>query len=658
MAIIRNAKKKDFDYYLTNLDWDDGTEIDRSIKQFDRNEVFDHTYEKPGFYSVKGLAFKFERVTIEATPPMSKNMNTNWEQYGTSINSRVQSKESITNLSSSLSKFTIRSGEILAKKWIIKERYGGNNPVELVTDENISDFGLPDDWMNTVIAPIEKRTEGRTPGIRIELPINMDVSNIDMIYYSFELNLANPNGEDSESQYQIHERSYPPLIESTGSSAEDISDDEIDTDWEIRFDSVRYVNGIGGNSTDSNRDTEIENGGWRTFSGYIFVQEPDSIASNGSNISELPYQINYTMIEISPRYPDDTPQDEDITAYIGLRNLTIRMPNTENIIRPNEWQRFHTNFIVNPRDDYESPLYEINNFAMIGGVSKKSSYFNTLASLAAFDKDQNKYRNYSLLSSYNPYDFIAIYDTMAKFDAEYYDEVLEPYTTPIHEDYAPYWRDANDGEIQSLFDKKRIYNGTIDKDFHGVLQNTELIDVDVSTTKVHKGVIPLWKQIGLEEQNNIPNEQIYWKNIIPKNYKLTDRGGFSKEPLEDPTKGSITPRIPRLVWIIDEENDQNWNGGYYWPQLPKMTKGGVFAEPVDLEQYGAGIITSDNPIDETIFNLTFDTNEVEEIKDITDNYNIEYRVDGLLDLDENNRIELITEDITDTIEKDLDRQAF
>ena len=198
----------------------------------------------------------------------------------------------------------------------------------------------------------------------------------------------------------------------------------------------------------------------------------------------------------------------------------------------------------------------------------------------------------------------------------------------------------------------------IDKDFHGVLQNTELIDVDVSTTKVHKGVIPLWKQIGLGEQNNIPNEQIYWKNIIPKNYKLTDRGGFSKEPLEDPTKGSITPRIPRLVWIIDEENDQNWNGGYYWPQLPKMTKGGVFAEPVDLEQYGAGIITSDNPIDETLFNLTFDTNEVEEIKDITDNYNIEYRVDGLLDLDENDRVELITEDITDTIEKDLDKQAF
>ena len=69
MSIVRNAKKKDFTYYLTNLDWDDGSEIDRSIKNFDRNDVFDHTYEKPGFYSLKGLVFKFERVMIELSPP-------------------------------------------------------------------------------------------------------------------------------------------------------------------------------------------------------------------------------------------------------------------------------------------------------------------------------------------------------------------------------------------------------------------------------------------------------------------------------------------------------------------------------------------------------------------------------------------------------------
>ena len=48
MSIVRNAKKKDFTYYLTNLDWGDGSEIDRSIKNFDRNDVFDHAYEKIG----------------------------------------------------------------------------------------------------------------------------------------------------------------------------------------------------------------------------------------------------------------------------------------------------------------------------------------------------------------------------------------------------------------------------------------------------------------------------------------------------------------------------------------------------------------------------------------------------------------------------------
>ena len=75
---------------------------------------------------------------------MSKNMNTNWEQYGTSINSRVQSKESITNLSSSLSEFTLRSGD--ENDWVIKNRYGGNNEFDpklvIDFDENISDFDV------------------------------------------------------------------------------------------------------------------------------------------------------------------------------------------------------------------------------------------------------------------------------------------------------------------------------------------------------------------------------------------------------------------------------------------------------------------------------------------------------------------------------------
>ena len=648
MAIVRNAKKQDFDYYLTNIDWDDGTEIDRDIHQFTRNDVFDHTYEKPGFYSINGLVFKYERVMIEATPPRLANMSTDWKEVTIGEKIRVESKETITELSSSLSEFKIRD-RYDETSWVITHKSGVDHDVRLGSLSYVESNGLPASWVNTIVAPITNASSGeQQDGISIQIPIKMDISDIDVLHYSFDVNLANPNGEDNPSEYAILERSHPPKI-----------DEEIgpEADWGIQFNSARFFNGIGGNSTDPNRDN-LKNEGWQTVSGYIFVQEPPSMtATDGSDISELNYQVIYSYIFIFPRRRSDTPQDVNVTSYIGLRNLTIRTPNTKNIIRPNEWQRFYSNMIVNPRDDYQSPLYEIDDFAMIGGVSENSSHFKTLTALASFDKDDKEYRNNSLISSYNPYDFIAIYDTMAKYNADYYNEVLDPYTNPIHEDYAPYWKN-DQFESKSLFNKKRINTGIVDREYHGVLKDTELNDADISTTKIHNGVIPLWEQIGLQEENNVPTEQIYWKNIIPKDYKLTDRGGFSQQPLEDPTKGSLTPRIPRLVWIIDEENDQNWNGEYYWPQLPKMTKGGVFAEPVDLEQYGAGIITTDTPIDKTLFNLTFDADEVEELQDITDNYNIEYRVDGILEINENGRIDLMTRDITDTLEKDFNRQAF
>ena len=75
----------------------------------------------------------------------------------------------------------------------------------------------------------------------------------------------------------------------------------------------------------------------KNYSGYIFVQEPEGyIDSNGNDTSELKNQIYSSKITVYPRYPDDTPQDENVTAFIGIRNLVIKTPNTENIIRPVE----------------------------------------------------------------------------------------------------------------------------------------------------------------------------------------------------------------------------------------------------------------------------------------------------------------------------------
>ena len=45
-------------------------------------------------------------------------------------------------------------------------------------------------------------------------------------------------------------------------------------------------------------------------------------------------------------------------------------------------QRFYSNIVVNPREDYDSPLYEENDFAMIGGLSKDSTHYKSLASIS------------------------------------------------------------------------------------------------------------------------------------------------------------------------------------------------------------------------------------------------------------------------------------
>ena len=85
------------------------------------------------------------------------------------------------------------------------------------------------------------------------------------------------------------------------------------------------------------------------------------------------------------------------------------------MIRPVEWQRFYSNIVVNPREDYDSPLYEENKFAMIGGLSKNSSHFKTLASLLAYNLETNQYKS-AVKPTYNQYDLLSMYDTFAKYD--------------------------------------------------------------------------------------------------------------------------------------------------------------------------------------------------------------------------------------------------
>jgi len=716
---MANMKKRDFDYYLTNLDWDDGTEIDREITQFTRNDVFEHNYEKPGFYSIKGLIFKYNEIGIEAlgedspTHNMSdvwQNNNDNtyadgWPNSGDTYHF-VETIDPVTELSSSMSTIKKRPQQggnydaWVNQKYTISEMYKSYTPIFVASmtwtdnpfNTEFSDYNST--YVDTVVAIIENRNSdsldgsGRKPGISIAIPIQMDVSRIDFINYSFEINLPNPNHREAvdpsvidntdfdqnlikESNYVIRERLYPPNASNT-------------VDWGGFYQDHRIVQGVGGSSRDENREY-LPNQGWQRIQGTLFSQERPTYDSDGAQLPDtIDHDITYIRIEIFPNTYGDTPQGmrnpdldvnhEDNKEFIAIRNISFKTPNTENIIRPVEWQRFHSNIVVNPRDDYDSPLYEENDFAMIGGLSENSSHFKTLASMLAYDIEAKKYKS-SVKPDYNEYDLLAMYDTLAKYDAELYNFYLEPYVKQINEDYAPYFNRVGEPEniyddkfiiSSSLYNKPVITTGMFDKSFHGVFKNTYITDVDIATTKMFKGVKPMWKQLGFDNfEFDNPSLNGYWKNIIPKDYTLKDREGISVQEYQGHyfQKGSLTPRIPyRNEYIIDETSDQNWLDGSYWPVLPKLNRVGIFEDEVNTKLYGDETIDSitkfaDSDTD-LVFNLNFNVDEVGELEDTVELNNIRYSVDSVLGLDNNNRLIKEDEDIPDVIEKDINGQAF
>ena len=66
-----------------------------------------------------------------------------------------------------------------------------------------------------------------------------------------------------------------------------------------------------------------------------------------------------------------------------------------------------------------------------------------------------------------------------------------------------------------------IHNGFIDRKFHDSFKDTGLNDTDVATTKMYKGVKPMWQQLGFgDESYDNPDVRVHWNNIFPKHYKL------------------------------------------------------------------------------------------------------------------------------------------
>ena len=218
----------------------------------------------------------------------------------------------------------------------------------------------------------------------------------------------------------------------------------------------------------------------------------------------------------------------------------------------------------------------------------------------------------------------------------------------------------------------KIHNGFINKNLTNTFKDTALNNVDIATTKIYKGVKPMWEQLGFEnDDSDVPNEKIYWKNIIPNDYNffnLRDTLLVKNVGVDDEigvSSGMKTPRQSYDEIVILDNSLQEWENDYLYPVLPKLDENGIFEDDVNVDtSYGDATIspiTDLNEVDENLildieYNIPFGTTE--DIIDKTEINKIEYNQDFQLSLDENLRLQIDTLMLPDGIETEKSEQAF
>jgi hypothetical protein len=187
----------------------------------------------------------------------------------------------------------------------------------------------------------------------------------------------------------------------------------------------------------------------------------------------------------------------------------------------------------------------------------------------------------------------------------------------------------------------------INKKLTNTFKDTGLNNFDLATTKIYKGVKPMWKQLGFQDSgSNIPTDMTYWQNIIPKDFTIINLSGIEN------VSGSL----------VISSDEQNWEDGYLYPILPTLNESGIFDEPVNIDtSYGDSnaSITNVNDRDENIIlNVDFDQTTTDDLSDKTNLSKVEYNQDFELSLDEDLRLKIEGLIIPDGIEKNKNEQAF
>ena len=334
----------------------------------------------------------------------------------------------------------------------------------------------------------------------------------------------------------------------------------------------------------------------------------------------------------------------------GFYSITGLVFSTNSVDNPDKtevmtWERFKSNIVVNQSELYDSPFFEYEDFAMIGGYTENSAYFKTMLLIGGYNLDKELKTDVLNIDSYNEFDKIKILDTLMKFDSNLYNSFLDRYSEPIY--------DGNE----------LINNNYSSKKYKDILKNTSLNNVDIGSCKMYNGVRKMHKHLGFNNSNPAadPNEDVYWKNIIPKEWRWTDKEGIEYGVYREPTSGSKALVEEYKEYQIDDSAEQNWQNGY-WPVLPKLNKFGKFENEV-TSSYGItnvaiGEEEGKGGKKNLILDIDFNQDTVDDLIDRTSQFDIVGTFDFSVELDDGVRVQKGGVDNFELLEKQNSEQAF
>jgi hypothetical protein len=170
------------------------------------------------------------------------------------------------------------------------------------------------------------------------------------------------------------------------------------------------------------------------------------------------------------------------------------------------------------------------------------------------------------------------------------------------------------------------------------------------------------------DDSDIPNQNNYWQNIIPKDFTYFNLSGIETNDVDiddniGVSMGIKTPRQSYVEIIITSGSEQVWGGDYYYPTLPKLNTFGMFEQDVNVKTtYGsaslASIVNLNEQDNNLILNIDFDQTTTDDLIDKTNLSKLNYIQDFEVSLDNDLRLKTDTLIIPDGIEKNNSEQAF